>query len=130
MISRVQVVQGSRGHRHRTDAVGDLSRLEGAFERHTGRLRRVGARRSPGREDLARTAAGISGLVAIVQHDRDNQADAHRWFATAAKKISRSITEQFGGDSDATPDEIEAGMLEKSKEFAASENRVYLPLAD
>ncbi|GAA1921269.1 phosphomethylpyrimidine synthase ThiC [Streptomyces sodiiphilus] len=45
-------------------------------------------------------------------------------------KISRSITEQFGGDADATPEEIEAGMLEKSKEFAASGNRVYLPLAD
>ena len=45
-------------------------------------------------------------------------------------RISRGITEQFGGDSDATPEEIEAGMLEKSKEFAASGNRVYLPLAD
>ncbi|WP_031071847.1 phosphomethylpyrimidine synthase ThiC [Streptomyces sp. NRRL S-118] len=45
-------------------------------------------------------------------------------------KISRSITEQFGGEADATPKEIEAGMLEKSKEFAASGNRVYLPLAD
>ncbi|MEV3952325.1 phosphomethylpyrimidine synthase ThiC, partial [Streptomyces halstedii] len=45
-------------------------------------------------------------------------------------KISRSITEQFGGEADATPEEIEAGMLEKSKEFAASGNRVYLPLAD
>ncbi|MFG2579949.1 hypothetical protein [Streptomyces malaysiensis] len=45
-------------------------------------------------------------------------------------KISRSITEQFGGDADATPEEIEAGMLQKSKEFAAAGNRVYLPLAD
>ncbi|MGW0856579.1 phosphomethylpyrimidine synthase ThiC [Streptomyces sp. NPDC002690] len=45
-------------------------------------------------------------------------------------KISRSITEQFGGDAEATPEEIEAGMLEKSKEFAASGGRVYLPLAD
>ncbi|MFF9590431.1 phosphomethylpyrimidine synthase ThiC [Streptomyces sp. NPDC014646] len=45
-------------------------------------------------------------------------------------KISRSITEQFGGDAAATPEEIEAGMLEKSKEFAASGNRVYLPLAE
>ncbi|MCX4846666.1 phosphomethylpyrimidine synthase ThiC [Streptomyces sp. NBC_00893] len=45
-------------------------------------------------------------------------------------KISRSITEQFGGDADATPEEIEAGMLEKSKEFAAAGNRVYLPLAE
>ncbi|MEU1484925.1 phosphomethylpyrimidine synthase ThiC [Streptomyces sp. NPDC005752] len=45
-------------------------------------------------------------------------------------KISRSITEQFGGDADATSEEIEVGMLEKSKEFAAAGNRVYLPLAD
>ncbi|MFE4591773.1 hypothetical protein [Streptomyces laurentii] len=45
-------------------------------------------------------------------------------------KISRSITEQFGGESDATPEDIEAGLLEKSKEFAASGNRVYLPLSD
>lgn len=45
-------------------------------------------------------------------------------------KISRSITEQFGGEEAATPEEIEAGMLEKSKEFAASGSRVYLPLAD
>ncbi|MFJ9414999.1 MULTISPECIES: phosphomethylpyrimidine synthase ThiC [unclassified Streptomyces] len=45
-------------------------------------------------------------------------------------KISRSITEQFGGEADASPEEIEAGMLEKSKEFAASGNRVYLPMAD
>ncbi|MBM7437960.1 phosphomethylpyrimidine synthase ThiC [Streptomyces sp. HB132] len=45
-------------------------------------------------------------------------------------KISRSISEQFGGDADATSEEIEAGMLEKSKEFAAAGNRVYLPLAD
>ncbi|WP_285543619.1 hypothetical protein [Streptomyces lavendulae] len=37
------------------------------------------------RSILARTTAGISGLVAIVQHDRGDQADAHRWFATAAK---------------------------------------------
>ncbi|MFI9627487.1 phosphomethylpyrimidine synthase ThiC [Streptomyces sp. NPDC052042] len=45
-------------------------------------------------------------------------------------KISRNITEQFGGDAEATPEEIEAGMLAKSKEFAASGNRIYLPLAD
>ncbi|MET4924415.1 phosphomethylpyrimidine synthase ThiC [Streptomyces sp. PSRA5] len=47
-------------------------------------------------------------------------------------KISRSITEQFAPDllSSASDDEIEAGMLEKSKEFAANGNRVYLPLAD
>ncbi|MDF9814334.1 hypothetical protein M2266_003565 [Streptomyces sp. SPB162] len=47
-------------------------------------------------------------------------------------KISRSITEQFAPDlaSSASEEEIEAGMLEKSKEFAAAGNRVYLPLAD
>lgn len=38
-------------------------------------------------------------------------------------KISRS-------DADATPEENEAGMLGRSKEFAASGNRVYLPLVD
>ncbi|MFV5998997.1 hypothetical protein ACNPQM_43565 [Streptomyces sp. NPDC056231] len=45
-------------------------------------------------------------------------------------KISRSITEQFGGDTGSTAEEIEAGMLEKSKEFAAAGKRVYLPLAE
>ncbi|NSC22681.1 phosphomethylpyrimidine synthase ThiC [Streptomyces albus subsp. chlorinus] len=45
-------------------------------------------------------------------------------------KISRSITEQFGGEEGASAEEIEAGMLQKSKEFAAAGNRVYLPLAD
>ncbi|WP_455352997.1 hypothetical protein [Streptomyces sp. SYSU K217416] len=46
-------------------------------------------------------------------------------------KISRSITEQFGGDEPAPSDkEIAEGMLLKSKEFADSGNRVYLPLAD
>jgi phosphomethylpyrimidine synthase len=47
-------------------------------------------------------------------------------------KISKSITEQFGGDADgsATDEEVRAGMLEKSREFAAAGNRVYLPLTD
>ncbi|WP_326797008.1 hypothetical protein OG946_17440 [Streptomyces sp. NBC_01808] len=47
-------------------------------------------------------------------------------------KISRNITERFGSDDQAelTAEEIERGMLEKSKEFAATGNRVYLPLAD
>ncbi|MFE9391100.1 phosphomethylpyrimidine synthase ThiC [Streptomyces sp. NPDC006784] len=44
-------------------------------------------------------------------------------------KISRSITEQFGGEEGASAEEIEAGMLEKSREFAAAGNRVYLPMA-
>lgn len=39
--------------------------------------------------------------------------------------ISRSITEQFGGDTGSPAEEIRAGMLEKSKEFAAAgSNRV------
>ncbi|WBB57977.1 hypothetical protein O7599_20140 [Streptomyces sp. WMMC500] len=47
-------------------------------------------------------------------------------------KISRSITERFGSDDSAglSPEEIERGMLEKSKEFAEAGNRVYLPIAD
>ncbi|MFE2426352.1 phosphomethylpyrimidine synthase ThiC [Streptomyces sp. NPDC059373] len=47
-------------------------------------------------------------------------------------KISRSITEQFAPDlaGPASDEEIEEGMLAKSKEFAASGNRVYLPLAE
>jgi phosphomethylpyrimidine synthase len=45
-------------------------------------------------------------------------------------KISTSITEQFGGDAGATPEEMQAGMLEKSQEFAAAGNRVYPPLAE
>jgi phosphomethylpyrimidine synthase len=47
-------------------------------------------------------------------------------------KISHSITEQFGGTAaaGATAAEVAEGMLQKSKEFAASGNRVYLPMAD
>ncbi|MEU9920706.1 hypothetical protein AB0H51_05165 [Streptomyces griseoluteus] len=47
-------------------------------------------------------------------------------------KISHSITERFGGaDAEgASRDEIAAGMLQKSKEFAEAGNRVYLPIAD
>jgi phosphomethylpyrimidine synthase len=41
-------------------------------------------------------------------------------------KISQEIREQHG----ATMDEVEAGMEEKSKEFAAAGNRVYLPMAE
>lgn len=41
-------------------------------------------------------------------------------------KISHDIRRDHGG----TQDEIESGMAEKSREFAASGNRVYLPLAD
>ncbi|MFG3339696.1 phosphomethylpyrimidine synthase ThiC [Glycomyces sp. NPDC048151] len=46
-------------------------------------------------------------------------------------KISHEIADQFGGDkADATQEEINAGMLQKSQEFARSGNRVYLPMAD
>ncbi|MFE4305123.1 thiamine biosynthesis protein ThiC [Streptomyces sp. NPDC056891] len=43
-------------------------------------------------------------------------------------KISQDIRREHGGDLKA--DEIEAGMAAKSAEFAATGNRVYLPLAD
>lgn len=47
-------------------------------------------------------------------------------------KISQSISERFGGGAaeGASAEEIAEGMLQKSKEFAASGNRVYLPMAD
>ncbi|WP_175541490.1 hypothetical protein [Streptomyces aidingensis] len=47
-------------------------------------------------------------------------------------KISRSISEQFApeGSGSLTEEEIEQGMLDKSREFADSGNRLYLPLAD
>ncbi|MFJ3516586.1 hypothetical protein [Streptomyces sp. NPDC090131] len=45
--------------------------------------------------------------------------------------ISRSIAEQFGSvEPAASEEEISEGMLKKSAEFAASGNRVHLPLAD
>lgn len=47
-------------------------------------------------------------------------------------KISQSINEQFGGTAaaGASAEEVAEGMLQKSREFAAAGNRVYLPLAD
>ncbi|MFJ4870486.1 helix-turn-helix domain-containing protein [Streptomyces sp. NPDC088757] len=90
---------------------GDLAYLESAFERHRGGYHG----RSPDavlaemrsdldllgqvlnqphsakdRADLARTTAGIAGLVAIVQHDRGDQRDAFRWFTTAEKAARES----------------------------------------
>ncbi|MFE4795577.1 phosphomethylpyrimidine synthase ThiC [Streptomyces sp. NPDC057908] len=41
-------------------------------------------------------------------------------------KISQDIRREHGGSQE----EIDAGMAEKSKEFAAAGNRVYLPIAD
>ncbi|GEB57420.1 transcriptional regulator [Streptomyces gardneri] len=95
----------------RGDDAGDLAYLAAAFERHRGGYRG----RSPNavlaemrgdldllgqvlnwahpardRADLARTAAGIAGLVAIVQHDRGDQRDAFRWFATAERAARES----------------------------------------
>ncbi|GEB53151.1 MULTISPECIES: phosphomethylpyrimidine synthase ThiC [Streptomyces] len=43
-------------------------------------------------------------------------------------KISHEIREQHGDAL--TPDEVAAGMAEKSREFAASGNRVYLPVTN
>ncbi|ARQ69793.1 phosphomethylpyrimidine synthase ThiC [Streptomyces marincola] len=46
-------------------------------------------------------------------------------------KISRDVMDTYGPGraDDLSDDEIEAGMLAKSKEFAEAGNRVYLPLA-
>ncbi|MEU6483564.1 helix-turn-helix transcriptional regulator [Streptomyces sp. NPDC046887] len=90
---------------------GDLAYLESAFERHRGGYRgrspdavlaemhgdldllcQVLNRPHPAKDraDLARTTAGISGLVAIVQHDRGDQRDAFRWFTTAERAARES----------------------------------------
>ncbi|MEU3631199.1 transcriptional regulator [Streptomyces fradiae] len=90
---------------------GDLTYLGAAFERHSGGyggrlpevvlaemradldlLRDVLARPHPAgaRADLVRTAAGMAGLVAIIQHDRGDQPDAARWFATAERAARES----------------------------------------
>lgn len=89
----------------------DLAYLESAFERHRGGyhgrapddvlsemqadldlLGQVLNQPHPAgaRADLARTAAGIAGLVAVVQHDRGDKKDAFRWFATAEKAARES----------------------------------------
>ncbi|MFF9502429.1 helix-turn-helix domain-containing protein [Streptomyces sp. NPDC014656] len=93
------------------DGSGDLEYLSAAFERHRGGYHG----RAPGlvlgemrqdldllgevlnrphtardRTELARTAAGIAGLVAIVQHGRSDQVDAHRWFSTATRAARES----------------------------------------
>ncbi|MFJ7130454.1 helix-turn-helix domain-containing protein [Streptomyces sp. NPDC098101] len=90
---------------------GDLAYLESAFERHRGGyhgrspdavlaemrsdldlLGQVLNQPHPAKDraDLARTTAGIAGLVAIVQHDRGDQRDAFRWFTTAEKAARES----------------------------------------
>jgi phosphomethylpyrimidine synthase len=47
-------------------------------------------------------------------------------------KISHSITEQFApsGDGSLSDEEVHAGMLAKSREFAESGNRIYLPVSE
>ncbi|MGC0334876.1 hypothetical protein RKD23_007953 [Streptomyces sp. SAI-170] len=42
------------------------------------------------RAELARTTAGIAGLVAIVQHDRGDQREAFGWFSTAERAAGES----------------------------------------
>ncbi|MFD3970643.1 helix-turn-helix domain-containing protein [Streptomyces cyaneofuscatus] len=95
---------------------GDLAYLSGAFERHRGGyrgrppnevlgqmkadldlLREMFGRPHPAsvRKDLARTAAGITGLVAIIQHDRGDQRDAVGWFATAEQAPRESGDRQM-----------------------------------
>ncbi|MFD7901694.1 helix-turn-helix domain-containing protein [Kitasatospora sp. NPDC059747] len=90
---------------------GDLAYLEAAFERHRGGYRGRSPDRVLGemlsdldllrdvlnrphptrtRAELARTAAGITGLVAIVQHDRGDQRGAFQWFATAERAARES----------------------------------------
>ncbi|MGW7825126.1 transcriptional regulator [Streptomyces puniciscabiei] len=85
---------------------GDIAYLEAVFERNAGGyhgrtpdtvlaqmrddlvlLRTVLERphRSADRATLARTAAGIAGLVAIIEHDRGQQQSAGKWFATAER---------------------------------------------
>lgn len=89
----------------------DVAYFEGVFERHRGgyagrapdvvlavmqqdleELSTALRRPMPAgdRTDLVRAAAGITGLVAIIQHDRGDQADSHRWFATAERAARES----------------------------------------
>lgn len=92
-------------------STADIAYLQSVFERNTGGyrgrdpkhvlqqmnqdlalLRDVLARPHPSRDrtELVRTAAGLAGLVAIVQHDRGDQRDAHRWFITAEHAAAES----------------------------------------
>ncbi|MBO8187277.1 hypothetical protein [Streptomyces spirodelae] len=52
-------------------------------------------------------------------------ADVPHLVMLFSMKISQEIREQHG----ATMEEVEAGMAEKSREFAEAGNRVYLPMA-
>ncbi len=89
----------------------DISYLESVFERNTGGyhgrdpqvvlskmhedlqlLRDVLERPHTARDrsTVVRTAAGLTALVAIIQHDRGNQQDARHWFTTAARAAAES----------------------------------------
>ncbi|MFD5749677.1 helix-turn-helix domain-containing protein [Streptomyces sp. NPDC127033] len=102
--------EGINAALHGSDAA-DIAYLESVFERNTGgyhgrdpqavlaemhedlQLLRVVLERPHTAHDRAtvvRTAAGLTGLVAIIQHDRGNQQDAQRWFTTAARAASES----------------------------------------
>lgn len=95
---------------------GDLAYLDGAFERHRGGYRGrpptavlaqmrgdlnllrdvLNRPHAAGvRADLARTTAGITGLVAIIQHDRSDQRDSHGWFTTAQQAARESGDRQM-----------------------------------
>lgn len=95
---------------HGSDAA-DISYLESVFERNAGGyhgrdpqtvlstmhddlrlLREVLERPRTARDraTLVRTTAGLTALVAIIQHDRGNQQDAQHWFTTAARAASES----------------------------------------
>ncbi|MFE5614166.1 transcriptional regulator [Streptomyces sp. NPDC056524] len=92
-------------------SAGELAYLESAFERHRGGyhgrspdtvlaemrgdlklLGQVLQQPHPAKDraDLARTTAGIAGLVAIVQHDRGDQREAFGWVSTAAQAARES----------------------------------------
>ncbi|MFK4272588.1 helix-turn-helix domain-containing protein [Streptomyces milbemycinicus] len=100
---------------HSSDAAA-IAYLESVFERNTGGyhgrepqtvlsemhedlhlLRDVLERPHTARDraTVVRTAAGLTGLVAIIQHDRGNQQDAQRWFTTAARAASESGDRQM-----------------------------------
>ncbi|MFD7897602.1 multiprotein-bridging factor 1 family protein [Streptomyces sp. NPDC059743] len=94
----------------------DIAYLESVFERNTGGyhgrdpqvvlaemqqdlmlLRDVLERPHTARDrsTVVRTAAGLTGLVAIIQHDRGQQQDARHWFTTAARAAAESGDRQM-----------------------------------
>lgn len=89
----------------------DIAYLESVFERNTGGYRGRDPQRVLGqmqddlallsqvlvrphtardRATLVRTAAGVTGLVAIIQHDIGAQQEAESWFITAARAAQES----------------------------------------